>query len=563
MTGSGLIRQMANPITDSELDPLYYLANFDRLIDCIAAQHTDLLHAEEVAFIEAYRQQPQNARQLYVRLICRRAEHFVADALRYTEIASIQQAARTLEAANLLRINAPLTTAEIASLLNAPELRRILSLPSTTRKPELAATLAERYGSAPLEHSHWQAWISSDIYTPLGQDGVTRCCLIYFGNLQQDLSQFVVSDLGLQRYETYRLDPHTRPFASREDVDRFLQLAALAAQLDSDDSALSGTADTALLTQPSRCPATERKRNQLIHRYGRELERGSEPERALLLYHTATLPPNRERQVRLLYAQGRYTEAEAACRTLADSAIDLSERLFCQHFLPRIQRKLGGPPVRTRAATLNTESLCLPDSATRVEQQVLDHFAAQGYHGVWCENDLFCALFGLLFWDVIFAPVPGAFSHPFQRAPLDFNQPGFSRRRQALFDARLQEIRDKALWHEIQALVSIKAGIQNPFVRWSRISLPALEALCQRLPQAALLEILAQMAFDPHANRSGFPDLFLWHPENEDYRLIEVKGPGDKLQPAQSRWLTLFDRQALHYAVCYVTRPQKSTAGIV
>ena len=46
-------------------------------------------------------------------------------------------------------------------------------------------------------------------------------------------------------------------------------------------------------------------------------------------------------------------------------------------------------------------------------------------------------LFGLLFWDVIFAPIPGAFETPYQIAPLDLAEDTFYYSRQELAEARL------------------------------------------------------------------------------------------------------------------------------
>lgn len=41
----------------------------------------------------------------------------------------------------------------------------------------------------------------------------------------------------------------------------------------------------------------------------------------------------------------------------------------------------------------------------------------------------FLTLFGLLFWDVLFAPLPGAFTSPYQSAPHDLHSRHFADRR--------------------------------------------------------------------------------------------------------------------------------------
>ena len=46
------------------------------------------------------------------------------------------------------------------------------------------------------------------------------------------------------------------------------------------------------------------------------------------------------------------------------------------------------------------------------------------------ENSLFNGVLGLLLWDVVFAPLPGAFYNPFQYRPSDFYAHDFASRRQ-------------------------------------------------------------------------------------------------------------------------------------
>ena len=46
------------------------------------------------------------------------------------------------------------------------------------------------------------------------------------------------------------------------------------------------------------------------------------------------------------------------------------------------------------------------------------------------ENAPINSLFGLLCWPAMFAPLPGAFFHPFQGAPTDLNAPDFVERMQ-------------------------------------------------------------------------------------------------------------------------------------
>lgn len=49
-------------------------------------------------------------------------------------------------------------------------------------------------------------------------------------------------------------------------------------------------------------------------------------------------------------------------------------------------------------------------------------------------------LFGLLFWDIIFESIPGAFETPYQTAPLDIAEDSFYHSRRDLMDKRLAAI---------------------------------------------------------------------------------------------------------------------------
>ena len=57
------------------------------------------------------------------------------------------------------------------------------------------------------------------------------------------------------------------------------------------------------------------------------------------------------------------------------------------------------------------------------------------------ETRILTTIFGLLFWDVLFADVPGAFETSFQSAPLDMFEETFYYARKELVDKRLAEIR--------------------------------------------------------------------------------------------------------------------------
>jgi hypothetical protein len=168
------------------------------------------------------------------------------------------------------------------------------------------------------------------------------------------------------------------------------------------------------------------------------------------------------------------------------------------------------------------------------------------------ENGLINALFGLLCWPAIFAPVPGAFFHDFQRGPVDLHSGHFYRRRQREFDVCLAELDSDRYRQSIWKTFDVKWGIQSPFVRWSAVDRPLLRWALDCFPATHLRRWFEWILRNVQDNRAGFPDLVQFWPEERRYRLIEVKGPGDRVQDNQRRLLEYCVLHEIPVAVCHV-----------
>ena len=87
-----------------------------------------------------------------------------------------------------------------------------------------------------------------------------------------------------------------------------------------------------------------------------------------------------------------------------------------RRILPRLQRSLGvRPNVRSRKP--EQLDLVLPRPTCSVEQAVREHLTRPDAPVYYVENALVGSLFGLLCWDAIFAPLPGAFTRSAGRRP--------------------------------------------------------------------------------------------------------------------------------------------------
>jgi hypothetical protein len=208
--------------------------------------------------------------------------------------------------------------------------------------------------------------------------------------------------------------------------------------------------------------------------------------------------------------------------------------------LPRLRRKCGEPVPRAPAARPVERGMLVlpePDTPVAVEYVVRDHLSSDAAPVHYVENALINSLFGLLCWEAIFAALPGAFFHPFQRGPADLHAPDFQARRATQFAACFEQLDGEIYRETILRHLHDKAGMQSPFVFWGLLT-PELVALAlDCLPAAHLKLWFERLLCDIRGNRSGLPDLIRFWPAERRYELIEVKGPGDRLQDNQIRWL--------------------------
>ena len=173
-----------------------------------------------------------------------------------------------------------------------------------------------------------------------------------------------------------------------------------------------------------------------------------------------------------------------------------------------------------------------------MEQFVLEQLLSEGGWGAHTENALPKLLAGLIYWPVIFALVPGAFTNPLQTAPHGLYDPEFTRQRQTiLIDLERQLDDDEALRAHMQDVAKAKAGIANPLVSWGLLEAIPLEQWLSALPTDWIRKLSAFLIRNLSDYRRGFPDLFVCYPSGA-VELVEVKGPGDQLQLQQRAWLS-------------------------
>ena len=161
-------------------------------------------------------------------------------------------------------------------------------------------------------------------------------------------------------------------------------------------------------------------------------------------------------------------------------------------------------------------------------------------------------MFGLIFWDAVFAPLEGAFFHPFQIRPADLYDQDFSEKRQSLMTRCWQSLADSdTLLNAALGAFERYHGLANPFVHWGFLSKELLTLAVRSIPVEHWQKCFEFMLRDLRHHRAGLPDLIRFC-EDGSYELIEVKGPGDTLQKNQKAWLQAFDRAGIPARVLLV-----------
>lgn len=502
------------------VDKPYYLQNFERLCDHARRHHGALLTAGEWRTLDAFAALPQPSQLLLVRMLTRKGPWFRSDRLAYAEVGDTRAAAAPLVAQGFVYRNEPLQALALLALLREDESRALAQACGLPMRGGLAARLPAL--AARLPPDALAAWTAQrfDWYRVATGGWIDTLMLLFFGNRRQDLSTFVVAELGHVRYEAVAPEA-LRVFATREDFQQFRQLLALRAEAGAavarDDTSAMLRAAAGLCAAPDHrlLPA---RRDRTLVRLAEAFERRGQRDIALAICRHARGPEADRRQALLQARIERERGAEAT--PTAGAATTVTRR----------PRTLSFRPVE--------QVLEIPWHAGRVEACTLDWLLAQGYRGAHFENAFATSVFGLACWDIVFSAVPGAFFNPYQVAPADLHDSAFHARRADAFAQRFAEIREGRWRQRAQQHAQAKRGIANPFVDWWAVDTPLFHDLCDGLHDAAVAALCQRIAQDPRGACSGFPDLSLRHGDSPT-RFCEVKSPNDQLSSRQREWMQL------------------------
>ena len=532
----------------------YYLENFRRALDWLSERYPDLLASDERAFAATFSALPRESSALLVRMISRRGSLFRRTRLKYEEIGCVRRSVAPLVEAGMVDAAPTPDWAQLGRLATKPELLGAFELPVAWRRARKEPLLAHLQAGHDCVHAlaRWLQFTDETLYRLLVAPLCERLRLMFFGNFHQDWSEFVLADLGIHRYEPVAADQRSRAFQRREEIDQFVALYRCRELLH--EQAGPETILAALPPPLPECPWIETHRVRMQLRIAQLFEKAQQPARALDIYLACEEPRSRIRAVRILEKLERCSEAWQLLAAFAPQCTDEQVLQEAARIRPRLSRRLGHIVSSLRKqAGWSTFELQLPRGDDAVEELVARHLGTPLAPMLFVENTLLNSLLGLLCWDALFAPLPGAFFHEFHAAPADLLAADFRSRRAQQFTACLGRLESADYRARILETSQAKVGRTCAFVAWGALTPQLLTLALECIPAAHLRAIFERILANVGVNRSGLPDLIQFFPAERRYRLIEVKAPGDRLQSNQIRWLDYLVANAIDVSVCKVT----------
>ncbi len=512
----------------------YYAGNLLLLIEGVHRQYDDLLAANERAFGDAVAAASAGAQRLFARIVGRRGPIVRVDTLAYPEVPERDVALAELVDAGLLLACPDFAPEVLFRRARRAELERWFPI-ADTRGPKavlIEAILARYPASVVRARLAWHCpWVA-----PADPVRLELYRLLFFGDRHSDLAAFVVRDLGIARYEDYALCRERRLFPDRAALDAWLALTRIGDYVEHLGPAPAPELAAVVveaLWHPARGRLLERRRSRILNRLGRRLERGGALDDALACYGRSSHAPARERTTRILNRLGDaegVTRLRAAIRRQPRSAL---ERDFAERF----------QTVRGTVECPIVDLPWAPSYAARVEDAAAAVLAEHGGVVRHLENALPLGLFGLAYWEWVFAPVDGMFVNAFQSAPLDLFWPDFFATRRGRCDDPLR-LDDGALRAAMLATAASRRGVANRLVDWRALDAATLERVLAGIPMADVRTLLAIVAQDLDRARTGFPDLTAVY-DDGTYEFVEVKGPTDQLRPHQRLWMDKLEEAGL------------------
>ncbi|XP_045471464.1 fanconi-associated nuclease 1-like isoform X1 [Harmonia axyridis] len=199
-------------------------------------------------------------------------------------------------------------------------------------------------------------------------------------------------------------------------------------------------------------------------------------------------------------------------------------------------------------------NLCLCNRSFSMEESALKHYEEQHYEGIFYGGRFISILFNLLFWDIIYTHVDGAFISDLQNAPLDFYGSNFYANRKDKIEEHLRKIGSEWKFDKLETVLKEKWNNlcqEKSIAKWEGFDIKKIIKMVQYINRRYLSDILDKFITDYEIFRNGFPDLFLWKDNEGEKECKFVTVQCDKkLTPNQILWIDHLHKAGVPVEVC-------------
>ncbi|KAL3507167.1 hypothetical protein ACH5RR_032549 [Cinchona calisaya] len=610
-----------------------YQQNLVLMIQEVLRSHSHLLTDHEKTFLERLSSLSVDSQRLFARLYTRKGPWFRLSNMSYAEIVDCEGSIKELsEAGYMCPLESNMDVEddhlnEILNVLNIGELRELANsliaknfawrnekrhkkCSQGMKKQDLIGLLVSSYKEGKCSNLLSLILLTTALcvrITASAESLMWRAERLFFLNGEQDLSAFLLVDLGIVKYPTYNCILSDQIFRSRSEL-LFYEGAIEVAQimdesLDENNSELVlrcievsdyQVSNSLQTVQSSRdtflsCFSASWVYSKVVflgvsffeceHRYIDAIN--------LLKRLLVNFISDRRRgywTLRLSVDLEHVGRINESLQVAEDGLLDPWVRAGSRVALQRRVLRLARPPRRWRTPSYSqsvnrkiievhvqgrplnsktgTRSIFYGEDGEQcgVEQLALQYYAGEGgaWQGVHTESGIWLTIFGLLMWDILFADVPNAFCTKFQTAPLDLETDCFYAARKSLIEAVIGKIEDGMGEEILITSWELHLGTACRGVNWEKYSLDELRAAVTCIGGPCLASLFRNLAQDYRSWSSGMPDLLLWRFHDNykgEAKLVEVKGPRDRLSEQQRAWLLFLMDCGFNVEVCKVTAP--------
>lgn len=515
-----------------DLPTFYYHAHFLEMLDFVVGHYDHVLASGHRAIVREFRQLTQDEQRLYVRLVNRKGRVFDAGKLSYPELGSLRPLLATLRARGWLVAPDATHYDAVLKFLTRAEILDIVAgvlsgVSRSLKKAELVALAREH-----VPADAFMARVRSDRIVVQGHCREIRYLLyLYFGRLQDGLSQFTMRDLGLVRVNDSSGSYEPR-FSERAEAEGHFRIAEVRREVERADVVeLERLAARVAVWPEPDFKSVAAARDALVHDLGRRLEREGMVGHALSVYRAGESTACNERVVRLLISAGERNEAKQFLERCITRPRNDEERLFAEDLYARkfASKRTSMATDRLREAEvidLDESRLGAPERAAAA------WYESGGSTAYRVENSLWRTLFGLLFWNELAEATDGGASSPFDFIPQSLRDGSFRERHAGAIESAFRDIDTPgALKRRLLKAGTLHYGTPNGIFRWRRQTLEALFALAERAESRAIRAMLEHFIDAYLDSRYGYPDLMLL--DDDGIRFVEIKAEGDALRRNQ------------------------------